>query len=330
MSEIGFVLPDEFSDVSLHQTLRFAERAEQAGLHSVWKQEASGSNGLLTLGSVAQRTDDIKLGMGVASVFSRTPALLGMSAVTLDRLSKGRALLGLGVSSPPLVETWHGMTFERPLRRLRETIEIVRQITDGGIVEYEGEVFDVGPYRMRLDPQGNVPILNAAISRTNRRLTGEFADGWLPGFTPLSALAENLSDVQSSARQAGRNVETFLVAPWVPTAVHDDPERAEYLARYILAQEMAMGYNEQVGEYGFGDAPDEAHERFRAGDREGAVEAVSMEMLEELAIHGTESEIREQLAAWHEAGADVVVAMPSMAATVEEVDYLLDILEAAV
>jgi alkanesulfonate monooxygenase SsuD/methylene tetrahydromethanopterin reductase-like flavin-dependent oxidoreductase (luciferase family) len=326
MSEIGFVLPDEFSGFSLDRTVRFAERADRAGLHSVWKQEASGSNGVPVLGAIAGQTDEVGVGIGVASVFSRTPALLGMSAVTLDQLSDGRALLGLGVSSPPLVETWHGMAFERPLRRLRETIEIARQVVEGGTVEYEGDVFDVGPYRMRLEPRNDVPILNAAISETNRRLTGEYADGWLPGFTPLSAFPGNLDEVRSSARDAGRNPDELLVAPWVPTAVHEDPERAEYLARYLLAQEMAMGYNEQVGEYGFGDAPDEAYERFRAGDRDGATEAVSEEMLGELAIHGTESDVREGLRAWHEAGADVVVAMPSMVASAEEIEHLIDLL----
>ena len=329
MSDIGFVLPDEFSSFALDRTLRFAERADRAGLHSVWKQEASGSNGFLALGAITQRTDDVGVGIGVASVFSRTPALLGMSAVTLDHLSGGRALLGLGVSSPPLVEFWHGLAFERPLRRMREAIEIVRQVTAGGTVEYEGAVFDVGPYRMRLDPLGEIPVLNAAISQTNRRLTGEFADGWLPGFTPLSAFPGTLEDVQSSAREAGRDPEAITAAPWVPTAVHEDPERAEYLARYLLAQEMAMGYNEQVNEYGFGDAPDEAFERFRAGDREEAVEAVSAEMLDELAIHGTKSAVREGIAAWHDAGADVVVAMPSMAASAEEIEHLIDILGAA-
>ncbi|MEF8869346.1 MAG: LLM class flavin-dependent oxidoreductase [Haloarculaceae archaeon] len=329
MSDIGFVLPDEFSGFPLDRTLRFAERADRAGLHSVWKQEASGSNGFLALGAVAGRTDDVGVGIGVASVFSRTPALLGMSAVTLDHLSGGRALLGLGVSSPPLVETWHGRSFERPLRRMREAIEVVRQVTEGGTVEYHGEVFDVGPYRMRLDPLGAVPILNAAIGSTNRRLTGEYADGWLPGFTPLSAFPDNLEDVRSSAREADRDPGAITAAPWVPTAVHEDPDRAEYLARYLLAQEMAMGYNEQVEGYGFGDAPDEAFERFRAGDREGAAEAVSAEMLEELAVHGTPPAVREGLAAWHEAGADVVVAMPSMAATAEEVEHLIDVLGTA-
>ncbi|MFC7157151.1 LLM class flavin-dependent oxidoreductase [Halomarina halobia] len=326
MSAIGLVLPDEFSHFSLDQTLHFAERADDAGFHSVWKQEASGSNGLLTLGAISQCTSDVRLGMGVASVFSRTPALLGMSAVTLDRLSDGRALLGLGVSSPPLVETWHGTEFERPLRRMREAMEIVRQVTAGGTVEYEGEVFDVGPYSMALDPLGDVPLLNAAIGPTNRRLTGEYADGWLPGFTPLSAFRENLSDVRSSARKTGRDPDDLLVAPWVPTAVDEDPDRAEYLARYVLAQEMAMGYNEQVGEYGFGDAPDEAHDRFRAGDREGAIEAISREMLDDLSVYGTRSEVREQLGRWYEAGADVVVAMPSMAASFEEILDLLDAL----
>lgn len=326
MSDIGLVLPDEFSKFSLDQTLAFAERADGAGFHSVWKQEASGSNGVATLGAVAQRTTHVRLGTGVASVYSRTPTLLGMSAVTLDHLSGGRAMLGVGVSSPPLVERWHGMAFDRPLRRLRETIEIVRQVSEGGAVEYDGDVFDIGPYTMALEPLEPVPILNAAISEANRRLTAEFADGWLPAFLPQSVFDEYVTEMRETAREAGRAPDDVLVAPWVPTAVDPDPDRAEHRVRYLLAQEMAMGYNEQVGDHGFGDAPDEANEKFLAGDREGAVEAISEEMLDELTVYGTAADVEDQLRTYYDAGVDVVIAMPSMAATESEVEYLIDVL----
>lgn len=326
MPELGLVLPDEFSHVSLDRTLEFAKRADELGLHSVWKQEASGSNGVATLAAVAQCTNGIRIGTGVANVYSRSPALLGMSAATLQQLSNGRALLGLGVSSPPLVEEWHGMAFDRPLRRLREAIEIIQQTTAGGTVEYDGEMFDIGPYNMTLQADGNIPILNAAISNANRALTGEYADGWLPAFIPSSSFSSHLSDVRKSARDAGRDPDDLLVAPWVPTAVDDDPDRAERRVRYLLAQEMAMGYNEQVNEYGFGDAPDRAHDLFRDGDRDAAVEAISNRMVTELTVSGTESDVRDHLRRYSQDGADVVIAMPSMNASVPEIESLIDAL----
>ncbi|ELY37763.1 LLM class flavin-dependent oxidoreductase [Natronorubrum tibetense] len=326
MTKLGFVLPDEFSHVSLEQTLEFARRADETGLHSVWKQEASGSNGVATLAAVAQCTTDVRIGTGVASVYSRSPTLLGMSAATLQQLSSGRALLGVGVSSPPLVERWHGMAFDRPLRRLRETIEIVRQTTAGGTVEYDGEVFDIGPYSMALETTDEVPVFNAAISDANRALTGEYADGWLPAFIPQPSFSSHVTDVRESARDAGRDPGELTVAPWVPIAVDDDPDRAERRVRYLLAQEMAMGYNEQVNDYGFGDAPDRAHALFRDGDRGAAVDAISGRMVDELTVSGTESDVREQLQRYARDGADVIIAMPSMDASVAEIESLIDAL----
>ncbi|MDS0477009.1 LLM class flavin-dependent oxidoreductase [Natrinema sp. 1APR25-10V2] len=328
MPEFGLVLPDEFSHVSLERTLAFARRADEAGLHSVWKQEASGSNGIATLAAITQCTTDIRIGTGVASVYSRTPTLLGMSAATLQRLSDGRALLGLGVSSPPLVERWHGLSFDRPLRRLREAIEIIRRTTAGGTVEYSGEVFDIGPYTMALETSADVPIFNAAIGDANRRLTGEYADGWLPAFVPQSLFSAAVADVRESAQAAGREPDDVVVAPWVPTAVDADPESAERRVRYLLAQEMAMGYNEQVNAHGFGDAPDRAHDLFREGNREEAVAAVSDRMVSELTVAGTESDVRDQFRRYFEAGADVIIAMPSMDASATEIEHLIDTLGA--
>jgi len=329
MPKFGLVLPDEFSSVSLEQTLAFARHADEAGLHSVWKQEASGSNGVATLAAITQCTTDVRIGTGVASVYSRTPTLLGMSAATLQRLSSGRALLGLGVSSPPLVEQWHGPSFDQPLRRLRETIEIIRQTTAGGTVDYSGDVFDIGPYTMALETSTDVPIFNAAIGDANRRLTGEYADGWLPAFVPQSSFSATVADVRESAQAAGREPDDVVVAPWIPTAVDTDPDRAERRVRYLLAQEMAMGYHEQVNAHDFGDAPDRAHDLFRGGNRKGAVAAISDRMVSELTVAGTESDVRDQFRRYFEAGADVVIVMPSMDASATEIENLIEVLGAS-
>lgn len=318
MPQVGIALPDEFRETPLSRTVEFARRAEDAGFDAVWKGETSGSNGFMVLAAVAQHTDSIRLGTGIANVFSRSPSLLGMSAVTLGELSEGRAVLGLGVSTKPIVEDWHGIEYRRPLRRLRETIEILRQVMSGGTVEYDGDVFTVGPYTMELEhSHGTIPIFNAAMGSTNRKLTGEFADGWMPVFVPLSELESQATAVQSAAEGRERDVEV-TVAPWVPTAVAEDPDRAEQLAREHLAQEMGMGYNRIAAQYDFGAAPDEAHEHWRDGDREAAAAAISEEMLDELALYGTPESCREQLDALFEAGAHEVILWPPFTATDEE------------
>lgn len=320
---VGLVLPDDLGNFGLEETVRFARLADEAGFHSVWKQEASGSNGLMALAAAARETDDVLLGSGVANVFSRTPTLLGMSAATLDRLSGGRALLGLGVSSRPVVGTWHGQSFERPLRRLREAVEVVREVLDGGVVHYEGDIFEVGPYRMALDV-GEVPVYNGAMGPTNRKLTAEFCDGWLPGFVPPDHLAELVGEMGDHAEAAGREPPT--VAPWVPTAVDDDPDHAAWRVRELIAQEMAMGYNEGMERYGFREEADRAHERFRAGDREAAAEAISDEMLDAFAVHGTPEAVRARYELLFASGADTVVAMPPFSATPDEVETLVEAL----
>lgn len=131
MPQLGLMLPGELAGVGLDETIGVAEHAEANGFDAVWKEETSGTNTFVTLGAIARTTSSIQLGTGIANVFSRSPTLLAMSAATLDELSDGRTILGLGVSSPPLIEQWHGTEYERPLRRLRETIEILRQAFAG-------------------------------------------------------------------------------------------------------------------------------------------------------------------------------------------------------
>ncbi len=323
MVRTGMVLPDETSGLDTAASVDIARAAESAGIDSLWKGEISGSNALMMLSAVATATDDIGLGTGVVNVYSRAPTLLGTSAATLDRLSDGRAMLGIGVSSPVMVEKWHCGSFDRPLRRMRESIEIVRSVVEGGTVEYDGEVFEVGPYSTQVAAvDGEIPIFNAAMSETNRKLTGEFADGWMPVMTPLSALEDVAADVAAAAENAGR--ETPTVAPWVPVAVADDPDRAERLARDHLAQEMAMGYNKLAAKFGYGDPADEAFEKWRDGDRDAAAAAISQAMLDDLAVYGTREACHERLAEYADAGADLLIAWPSFTATRDEIDALVE------
>jgi len=324
MLELGFALPDELRDTSLSRTVDFAQMAERQGFDSVWKGETSGSNGLMVLSAVAQQTDRVRLGTGIANVYSRSPALLGMSSVTLDELSGGRAVLGIGVSAPPLVEDWHDMAYDRPLRRTREAMEIIRQCYEGGTVEYEGEIFDVGPYTMELaSSRSSIPILNAAMGPTNRKLTGEFADGWLPVFVPISLLPEYTEGVTDAAANRGRDPDEIKMVPWVVTAVSEDKQRATRLAREHLAHEMGVGYDRLAADYGFEAAARKAAALWREGDREAAAAAISSEMVDELSISGTPEDCRAQLTDFSEAGADEVVLLPPFSATDDERVHLL-------
>jgi len=325
MTDVALLLPDEAAGVEPAATIRFAQDAEAAGFHSVWKGEASWGNGPMTLAAVARETEEIGLATGIANVFSRSPSLIAMSVATLELLSDGRSLLGLGVSTPTMVERWHGLAFERPLRRARETIEICRQAFDGGTLEYEGEVFDVGPYGVGFDiEREHVPIYNAAMGETNCRLTGEFADGWVPAFVPLSQLDEPIAAIGEGARDAGRDPDSIVKAPMVGTAVHEDPEVAKEHARDFLAQEMAMGYNRLAEQYGYGEPANAAFERWRDGDREGASRAITDEMLEEFAVYGTPAQCRDRVADYADAGADVFVCFPPYSAPPEITDNIID------
>lgn len=323
MGRLGLVLPDDLWNVSLRDAIGYAQAAEAAGFHSVWKGEASGSNGLMVLGAAARATDSISLGTAVANVYSRTPALLGMSAVTLDALSGGRAILGLGVSSPPLIEEWHGLAFDRPLRRLRESIEIVKQVFDGGTIAYEGDIFDIGPYSMGLPgDRRDIPVFNAAMGEHNRCLTAEFADGWMPVFIPRSKLSEYIDELHATADAADRDPVT--VAPWIPIGVADDHRRARRLACELIAQEMAMGYDRLLTQYGYGDVARTARSKWRAGDRAGAAEAITEEVLEEFAVYGTPTACRESIDQYRERGVDLPILWPPFSARATEYRLLIE------
>lgn len=323
MARLGLVVPDDLWNEPLSQAIGYIQAAEAAGFHSVWKGEASGSNGLMMLGAAAMVTDQISLGTAVANVYSRTPSLLGMSAVTLDALSSGRAILGLGVSSPPVIEEWHGLAFNRPLRRLRESIEIIKQVCDGGTVDYDGEIFDIGPYSVGLPSDRiDIPVFNAAMGEQNRRLTGEFADGWMPVFIPRSELSKHIEELQRTAAAAGRDPVT--VAPWIPLGVADDRQRARRLVRELIAQEMAMGYDRLLNQYGYGAVASTARTKWLAGDRAGAAEAIPVEVLDEFAVYGTPADCRESIHQYCELGVDLPIVWPPFSATADEYRLLIE------
>jgi alkanesulfonate monooxygenase SsuD/methylene tetrahydromethanopterin reductase-like flavin-dependent oxidoreductase (luciferase family) len=330
MTQLDLLLPEgKVGNYEMHDTIDLAQKAESAGFHTVWKGESYSTNAMMNLSAIAAQTDRIRLGTAITNVFSRSPALIAMSVATLDELAPERATLGLGVSTEPVIRSWYGLSYDQPLRRTKEVIEIIREMFEGDEIDYDGDVFDIGPYPVGFSPECEaVPIYNAAMGATNCRLTGEYADGWLPVFTPPETITE-LRDgpLRNGIHRANRNIEDVTIAPVITTAIADTDKEARNVAKRSLAQAMAVGYNELVGRWGFSEAGDEAATYWRDGDRAAATRAISDEMVDILAVYATPENYRSRLDAYCEAtGADRLVIMPPYTATADEIASIVSIL----
>jgi alkanesulfonate monooxygenase SsuD/methylene tetrahydromethanopterin reductase-like flavin-dependent oxidoreductase (luciferase family) len=272
----------------------FASRLESLDYDTVWTGELWGTDAFVHLAHVAHHTDDVGLGTAIVNVFSRSPAVLAAAASTLQSTTDRDLKLGVGASTPKAIEDLHGVDYDRPVRRIHETVELVKAYTSGDDerVDYDGELFDVADFPP-LDAE--VPLYVAALGPANRRATGHVADGWIPHNVPFSHLSEAFEVVADAAREAGRDPAAISVAPYVPSAVSDDAEAATkavkgHVAYYVGSGE---GYRKAVAQ-AFPEEADAVAEAWREGDRGDARDAVTDEMVSELGVAGTPEDAREQ------------------------------------
>src|SRR3989454_5328195 len=204
------------------------ERAEALGFDSVWVPEAWGTDAISLLGALAARTQRIRLGTGIVNVFSRTPSLLGQTAATLDLISNGRFILGLGTSGRQVVSGWHGMRFDRPLQRMRETVEIVRRVLRQERLRFDGEIFtlDQGLKLLARPVRPTVPIFLATLTPAGLRLTGEVADGWIPTLFSPDHLDLFRPQLEAGGPAPRRALHPLPVAPPRSGLLGDDPAAA--------------------------------------------------------------------------------------------------------
>lgn len=331
MAQLDLLLPEgKIGNYTIQDTVELAKAAEAAEFRTVWKGESYSTNSFMNLSSIATATETINLGTAITNVFTRPPALIAMSAATLDMLSDGRTVLGLGVSTETVIESWYGQSYERPLRRTREMIEVLQAMFAEETVEYDGEIFDVGPYPVGFDmDRETMPIYNAAMGPTNCRLTGEYADGWLPVYTPPETIRTLYEEeILHGVEAADRDPADVSVTPLVTTSVAETTAAARTQARRSLAQAMAVGYNGHVAQFGFGDAPDEAAAHWRKGNRDAATAAICDPMVDELTVAGTPEECRSRLQELQEqTGADTIAVMPPYTATPADIESMLTALE---
>jgi F420-dependent oxidoreductase-like protein len=300
------------------QQLALVRAAEGAGYDSVWAAEAYGSDAATVLAWIAAQTSRIKIGSGIFQMPARSPAMTAMTAATLDQLSGGRMLLGIGSSGPQVAEGWHGQRFAKQLLRTREYLEIVRRALTRERLVYDGEYYRLplpdGPgkaIKMTIGPvQERIPVYIASIGPKNVQLTGEIADGWLPIFFSPEYVGDARELLAEGAGRAGRELDgSFDIAPTVNVCIDDDIDRARDVMRPFIALYVGgMGsrernfYNALVQRYGFADAASEIQDLYLDGKREEAAAAVPTELIDMVTMVGPSDRVRERLAVYRDAG----------------------------
>ncbi|MFB6142045.1 MAG: TIGR04024 family LLM class F420-dependent oxidoreductase [Halorientalis sp.] len=279
-----------------------AQRGEDLGYDRAWLPETWGRDAVTTLATIAERTDGIGIGTSIVPIYSRSPALLGQTAATLQEVADGRFRLGLGPSGPVVIENWHGMDFERPLRRTRETVEITKQVLSGERVEYDGDFFDLSGFRLRCDPPDPVPPVDAAgMGPKAVELAGRFADGWHALMFTREGLAERMADFERGGDLGDRDRADQRVTVSLTCCALEDRDRARDLVRqHICFYVGGMGtyYRDSLARQGHEETAHAIHDAWAEGDREAAMAALDADLLDELAVAGTPEEAHERLAAF--------------------------------
>lgn len=299
------------------------ERAEQLGFDSAWTAEAWGCDAVTPATWMLANTTRLKVGTSIMQMPARSPSMAAMTAMTLDHLSGGRFIMGLGPSGPQVAEGWYGEPYGKPLTRTKEYIAICRQIfaREKPLV-HDGEYYQIpntGPgttglgkaLRGMLHPKGEIPIYTASISPNGLRCAGEVSDGvfplWMNPAKPEVVTGPVQEGIAKSAR--GMTMEKFAILPGVTVSIDDDLERARMPAKMSLALYIGgMGardknfYNDYAKRLGYEEAAVKIQDAFLAGDKKTATALVPDELVDDLHLVGPAEKIRDRLAAWKEAG----------------------------
>lgn len=307
------------------------QRAEQLGYDSVWSAEAYGSDAVTPLAYLAAKTSRIKLGTGILQIPARTPAMCAMTMSTLDALSGGRVLVGLGMSGPQVIEGWHGVSYGRPAARIREYVEILHKIWDRREpVAFDGKVYRL-PYQGD-DASGlgkplksilhsrRLPVYLATMKPLSIRITAELADGWLPIWFSPYRMSMFTADLEKGFARAGdgKSLDTFDVVAGCTVVIGDDvaaclAQLKPTLALYVggMGAKGRNFHNEMVSKYGYADVAAEIQDLYLAGRKQEATALVPDELCDEISLCGPPARIRERFGAWQQAGVKTMMVQSS-------------------
>ena len=323
----------------------YVVEAERLGVDRVWSAEAWGHDAATPLAFLAARTTRIRLGTGIMQAGTRTPALVAMTAMSLNAMSGGRFMLGLGVSGPQVIEGWHGIRFERPVQRMRETVEIVRRAARGERLAYKGKIYELPlpggegkALRSAARPQPEIPIYLATLSPRSLEMAGEIADGWLgTSFMPEHARVF-FDHLEAGAVRAGRSLAQLDLQAGGVVAFSDDVERLIPPRKPGLAFTLgAMGsrqhnfYNDAFKRAGYEDVATEVQRLWLDDHREEAAARVPDELVLKTNLLGTEAMVRARLEAYRAAGITTLRVEPAgetLDARLATLGRLLDLVRA--
>jgi F420-dependent oxidoreductase-like protein len=326
------------------EQLDMAKEADRLEFDSIWAAEAYGSDAATVLSWIAANTVRARIASGIFQMPARTPAMTAMTAATLDNISAGRFVLGLGISGPQVVEGWHGEPFDRPLKRTREYVEIVRKALARETLSYDGEIYKLPrpdgpgkPLKLIIEPvQERIPIYLAAIGPKNTALAFEIADGWLPTIFAPDHLDVFKPAMEEGAARAGRSVSDVDIAPMTSLAIYDDVEEARNLMRPYLALYIGgMGsrdknfYNQLVTRYGYGDAAREVQNLYLSGKQAEAMALIPSELIDKVSLCGPKAAVKDRLAVYRESGVGTLLVSPVAPTHGERLRMLRDLAEIA-
>jgi F420-dependent oxidoreductase-like protein len=310
--------------------IELAQEADRLGFHSAWTAEAYGTDAVTPLTWLMAHTERLNCGTSIMQMPARSPAMTAMTAATLDMMSDGRFLLGLGASGPQVAEGWHGDPYGKPLGKTREYVEIVREILRREApLEHHGEHYDIPyegpgasglgkPLKLIVHPRrADLPIYLAAIGPKNVALAAEIADGWLPIFFAPTRLRETYGDALDAgfaAAGSGKNLASFDIAPTVTVAIGDDLDLLRGFVKPMLALYVGgMGargknfYNDLACRYGYEEAATKIQDLYLDGKKVEATNAVPDELVDEVTLLGPRERIADRLAAWQESGITTLI-----------------------
>ena len=319
--KLGFLLG--YSGKHIHIPIDLIQQAESMGYDSVWTAEAYGNDAVTSAAWVLAQTSRIRVGTAIMQMPARTPAMCAMTAMSLDQLSGGRFIVGLGASGPQVVEGWHGVPYGKPVTRTKEYIQIMRKIFEReGPVEFDGQMYQMPnqsegttglgkPLKSILAAATDIPIYTASITPAGLRCAGEVADGVFPVWMDPNKYSVLGDAIEQGFEKAGngKGLKDFDVAPFVTVAMNDDLDAAfdalrPWLALYIggMGAKNKNFYHEYATRLGYGDAADQIQDLYLSGKKSEAEALVPNELLDEVSLVGPRERIIERLGPWKEAG----------------------------
>ena len=318
--KLGFLLG--YSGKHIHIPIDLIQQAESMGYDSVWTAEAYGNDAVTSAAYVLAQTSKIRVGTAIMQMPARTPAMCAMTAMSLDQLSGGRFIVGLGASGPQVVEGWHGVPYGKPVTRTKEYIQIMRKIFErDGPVEFDGQMYQMpnqsegttglGKPLKSILAATDIPIYTASITPAGLRGAADVADGVFPVWmapTKYDVLGESIEQGFEKAG-SGKGLKDFDIAPFVTVAMNDDLDAAydalrPWLALYIggMGAKNKNFYHEYATRLGYGDAANQIQELYLSGKKPEAEALVPNELLDEVSLIGPRERIIERLGPWKEAG----------------------------